>query len=355
MTADGGTAPVAGVSFDLWNTLVWSPSHDAPVRQRRVALLARTTGRTAAEVEVAFRSVQLPIDQSCTKDLSVESRLALALDQLDHRTTRTARLARDLSDLALGNPPEVVPGCRAALETLGASVTLTIVSNTGWTSGQTMRVILGQLGIGRCFAQMAFSDETGWAKPSATAFRAAWRGTSIPPRATVHVGDQVTRDVSGAHAFGALAVLCRVTSFCRKSGDQIADGVFYDYSGLPPIVELLAQRSLPDSWVQIGAGTPTLGTLVAARVTHIRSPRDAVPPGRVIILSRQWAGSVPSFRNTAAVLVEAGGPESHAAQLASAAHVPCVVGLQGLARSIEGEQLALIDSQSGQVFIKKHE
>ncbi|MDH4112150.1 MAG: HAD family hydrolase [Actinomycetota bacterium] len=129
-------------------------------------------------------------------------------------------------------------GIEESLATLqAAGVRLGIVCDVGLTSAPTLRRRLEELGLLHMFDAWAFSDETGWFKPSARAFEPALAGLGIDdPAVAAHVGDNRRTDVAGALALGMIAV--RFTGFHDRSPETgpEADHVIDDHRKLPALL-----------------------------------------------------------------------------------------------------------------------
>jgi FMN hydrolase / 5-amino-6-(5-phospho-D-ribitylamino)uracil phosphatase len=86
--------------------------------------------------------------------------------------------------------PDVLP----ALEALHSRYTLVALTNGN--------ADLGRIGIERYFRHSLTAREVGAAKPDARMFDAVAEATGVPPRRTLHVGDDPLRDVVGAARAG---------------------------------------------------------------------------------------------------------------------------------------------------------
>jgi REG-2-like HAD superfamily hydrolase len=104
------------------------------------------------------------------------------------------------------NDPSVwplAPGAREVLEQLKAwGYRLAVVSN--WDG--MLPSILEAIGLTRYFDYLAVSALEGVTKPDPRIFQAALNALSVPPSATIHIGDSV-EDVEGAKAAGITPIL----------------------------------------------------------------------------------------------------------------------------------------------------
>jgi putative hydrolase of the HAD superfamily len=151
-------------------------------------------------------------------------------DGLVERLTDTFRLVGEEATL------QVAPGLAPCLARLrDAGVRLGIVCDVGLTSSPTLRDRLEQLGVLEAFDAWAFSDETGWFKPAAAAFRPALDGLRVDPGDAAHVGDNERTDIAGALALGMRAV--RFVGLLRWSG-LLDEGPATSSLGVPVIEDL---------------------------------------------------------------------------------------------------------------------
>jgi putative hydrolase of the HAD superfamily len=106
------------------------------------------------------------------------------------------------AELASGLAAAVEPRAEvlAALAALGRRFRLGVVSN----GGAAQRVKLERAGLAPFFAQgrVLISGEVGLAKPDARLFALALAALELPAGRVLHVGDDLARDVAGAHAAG---------------------------------------------------------------------------------------------------------------------------------------------------------
>lgn len=82
----------------------------------------------------------------------------------------------------------------------------------------------------------------------------------------------------------------------------------------------------------------------------IRSPQEHLEPGEILVAEATDASWSPLFLNAAAIVVERGGPLSHAAILARELGVPAVLNVPGATRSLGG-QVITVDGDSGLVLV----
>jgi putative hydrolase of the HAD superfamily len=98
---------------------------------------------------------------------------------------------------------EFLPGARSALETLGASHDLALVTNGG---RETQTAKLAALGIEHHFDALTFAGSDHSVKPDPEPFHHTLGAMGVSADETVHVGNSLRSDVAGAHAAGVGSV-----------------------------------------------------------------------------------------------------------------------------------------------------
>jgi putative hydrolase of the HAD superfamily len=121
-----------------------------------------------------------------------------------------ARLYEDMEELFLAYPPVLYEEkTLPVLEALHArpGCTCSLLSNTAFIKGKTLRKTLPGLGLGDLFDFALYSDEAGMSKPNKALFRlmldtAAVKRGGIDPGDVIHIGDNPVADGEGARAAG---------------------------------------------------------------------------------------------------------------------------------------------------------
>ena len=100
----------------------------------------------------------------------------------------------------LGSFGELYDGAEAVLAALAAQASLALVTN-GLSDVQRSR--LSRLGITDYFDAVIVSSEVGVTKPRPDIFDVAFEALGSPPKSSaVMVGDSLTSDIAGGHAYG---------------------------------------------------------------------------------------------------------------------------------------------------------
>ena len=156
------------------------------------------------------------INEATGRHLPTEALYLAIIAALDPARDRfddidTAAIYRKLEGALWEHPPRLYDDRTAdVLHTLAArpDTTLSLLSNTGFIKGPTLRQLLDRLGIGGCFAFQLYSDELALSKPDPRVFAAAQarvadtRGTHLSARELLHVGDNPRADYDGATRAG---------------------------------------------------------------------------------------------------------------------------------------------------------
>jgi putative hydrolase of the HAD superfamily len=200
------------VSFDVWGTLLRG---NPEFKARREELVAEALGTDSAATSRAMAVADDDLDTATLRTggqfggaerlhraatiLGVPPLTDAALAAVETRMTEALR--RDPPTLTEADVPATLDGIRAT--GLGLAVT----SNTGYLTGTQMRPTLEALGL-RVDHQV-FSDEVGHAKPAGEIFARLTSLAGCRPAEILHVGDNHTADVRGAHDAGLRALWYR--------------------------------------------------------------------------------------------------------------------------------------------------
>jgi putative hydrolase of the HAD superfamily len=110
--------------------------------------------------------------------------------------------------------PRIIPDVKDAIEALSKDFKLAIISDTGFSPGEILKVLLRDNGIIEYFSAFSFSDETGVSKPHPKAYRKIFDELGFEPGNAIHIGDIEDTDIRGAKELGMYAI--------RFSGDSTA-------------------------------------------------------------------------------------------------------------------------------------
>jgi len=139
--------------------------------------------------------------------------------------------------------PDLLPGVKENLDILKSKYKLAIVSDTGFSPGKVLRVLLNHYGIFDHFSAFSFSDETGVSKPHKKAFQHVLDQLAYFPNEAIHIGDIEKTDVIGAKGIGMKAILFSgdKNSFFYKQqkGKSIADAEVGSWDEIPTLIDTL--------------------------------------------------------------------------------------------------------------------
>jgi len=213
------TEAVKGVTFDVWETLLFEKSGEGEQRNlarcRNVSQALNKLG-----VEASVEQVTAALDKTVALLLEAwkENKDLTHVDQLraiirfvwKDKTKIKSEWLRKLSDAYVSPiheiPPYLNPDARAVLESLSEQKKLGIICNTGITPGFALKEFLSKQKIAEFFDAMIFSDEVCIRKPEPEIFRLTARKLRVKPSETVHIGDNIRCDVWGAKLAGFKAV-----------------------------------------------------------------------------------------------------------------------------------------------------
>jgi len=246
---------VKAVTFDLWDTVI----HDDSDEPKRKAMGLPTKAVARRDLLHAALNRQKPIAREIT-DLafdtgdaafrevwygqsvtwSVRTRLGVILKGLkrDLPPAELDAIIDAMEGMELAVQPDAVPGVIEALKAIKGKYKIAVISDAIFTPGKNLRRLLELWGIKDCFDHFVFSDEVGCSKPDPKCFHEAAKGLGVKVTDLVHIGDRVEKDVDGAVAVGARAILLPITRKPTSSPDKAA-AVCDDYSKLAGILEKL--------------------------------------------------------------------------------------------------------------------
>ena len=133
---------------------------------------------------------------------------------------------------ALGSRGGLYPGARRVLEHLADIVDLALITNG---IGDVQRQRISRLDLEQYFTSIIISGEVGVAKPGPEIFDIAFDSLARPAKdSTVIVGDSLTSDIAGGHAYG-------IATCWYNPGEHPANGVRPSHviSKLADLIEII--------------------------------------------------------------------------------------------------------------------
>ena len=232
------------VTFDLWNTLLC----DGDFSGIRVDLLAsvladRGFPRSLKLVRAEYTSAANRIPEAWRKEhrnIPVCESVGFILERLKVTLPDETKRAIVLGfeEAILHDQPPLVDGVKIVLERLSRRYRLGLISDTGMTPGRTIREVLKNYDVLRYLSHTVFSDEVGHTKPHPLMFRRAVEGLGVEANETIHVGDLLRTDVSGAKAAGMKTVWFDRNDHRSEDEDEVVpDHIITNLLDLLPLLE----------------------------------------------------------------------------------------------------------------------
>lgn len=212
-------------SFDLWLTLIRS---DPKFKQERTKFFHRHFNhrhKTITEIAFVFRQVDLmcnAINEKTGKNIDADEMYLMVISLINEgmlllQDINMCLLEEEMENLLFKHPPLVYCGqTMKVLEHIcktGES-TVSILSNTGFISGKTLRKVLKQLNLDGFFDFQLYSEEVGMSKPNPDFFKlmldkvaVARKTENSCPEKIIHIGDNENTDIKGANAMGIHSLL----------------------------------------------------------------------------------------------------------------------------------------------------
>lgn len=211
-------------SFDLWLTLIRSNPRFKKERASYFHSFFNRKGKSLEEVAAIFRKVDLMVNSinECTgKNIDAEEMYLMVISIIndyspDFQDVDPASLYDKMELLLLENMPLMYcPDSRDILCRIrdSGSCTTSLLSNTGFIKGKTLRKVLAHLELDRVLDFQLYSDEVRMSKPNPDFFRLMLdsidrsRHTVLELHEVIHIGDNPMADVRGAEALGIKSLL----------------------------------------------------------------------------------------------------------------------------------------------------
>lgn len=214
--------PYHHYSFDLWLTLIKSNPYFKIERTKIFHRDFNPGGKSIDEVAKAFRQVDLmcnAVNENTGKNIDADEMYLMVIsiindNQLNIADIDTAKLYQDMEKLLFYYLPVVYSSVTiATLRHLKQKedVTFSLLSNTGFIKGATLRKVLVELKLSEYFDFQLYSDEVGMSKPNPALFALMLQqintNRDIDLNNIIHVGDNPQADVEGANAAGIKSLL----------------------------------------------------------------------------------------------------------------------------------------------------
>ncbi len=211
-------------SFDLWLTLIKSNPVFKAERTKYFYTYFNATRKPLEEVAAIFRKVDLlvnAINEKTGKNIDAEEMYLMVISIINDYSTAfqdvdLEQLYHEMEELLLKHMPVLYCAeCTDVLYKLkdGNSSTISLLSNTGFIKGKTLRKVLEHLELDKVLDFQLYSDEVRLSKPNPEFFNLMLqsidkkRHPELELHDIIHIGDNPVADVLGANAIGIKSLL----------------------------------------------------------------------------------------------------------------------------------------------------
>ena len=228
-------------SFDLWLTLIRSNPQFKKLRSKIFHEQYNFVGKSLEEVEYIFRQTDLTcnaVNEKTGKNIDADEMYLMVISRINDNETSLQDVGAEalylqMENLLFENLPLVY--CNRTADVLSKikarqNTTISILSNTGFIRGATLRKVLNELGIAGYFDFELYSDETGFSKPNKAFYQLMLNKVAelktIERNEIIHIGDNIVTDYYGAKAVGINALLVnsndtRITNLLNHAPQDI--------------------------------------------------------------------------------------------------------------------------------------
>jgi HAD superfamily hydrolase (TIGR01549 family) len=202
---------IRAITFDFWGTL-FRDAHGTERHGLRVKALTDATHISEKDADETLKEImayflQMHIETQHT--LTPRDAVHLACNKFDIclEENTVNEIAHIFGTAILTHPPEPIVDALAAVQSSAERVPVAIISDTGFSPGKKLSVLLEREGFLSCFSALTFSDETGVAKPQRFMFESTAEKLGVAPHELMHIGDLEPTDIVGAHQVNSVAGL----------------------------------------------------------------------------------------------------------------------------------------------------
>ena len=211
-------------SFDLWLTLIKSNPSFKIERTRYFHQNFNAANKSIDEIAAIFRQVDLmvnSINEKTGKNIDAEEMYLMVISQINNYSNEFTDIDIEglydtMEELLVNNMPVLY--CSECIDVLyklreSGQSTTSLLSNTGFIKGKTLRKILTHLELDQLLDFQLYSDEVKMSKPNPLFFRLMLdtinkdRHMNLDLNEIIHIGDNPLADVKGAEAIGIKSML----------------------------------------------------------------------------------------------------------------------------------------------------
>ena len=206
---------IKAVTIDFWNTLFDNSNGVQRNAFRQKSLIQAIDKHGLVVRQDEFSAAMTASWEYFNNIWKNESRTPMPIDtarffwnylKLPEDNKAIDSIVKDFGESILEYPPALMPGVKDALLKLSPDFKLAVVSDTGFSPGSVLRVLLEREGIFEFFSSFSFSDETGVSKPHSKAFTTVLNEIDVEPEYAIHIGDIEATDIKGAKQMGMFAI-----------------------------------------------------------------------------------------------------------------------------------------------------
>ena len=212
-------------SFDLWMTLIRSNPAFKLERTKFFYDNFNQHEKTLEEVGIIFRQVDVmcnAINEKTGNNIDAEEMYLMVISAINNyhyslQNVDIAALYAEMEALVFKHLPVVYSAetvnVLGKLKQHAGDVSFSLLSNTAFIKGCTLRAILKELELDKYFDFQLYSDETGMSKPNGRLFKLMIntiqeiRTQPISLKEIVHIGDNAKADIWGAEKAGICSIL----------------------------------------------------------------------------------------------------------------------------------------------------
>jgi putative hydrolase of the HAD superfamily len=211
-------------SFDLWLTLIRSNPAFKLERSRIFYEKYNFNKKSLEDVATIFRQVDLmcnSMNEKTGKNIDADEMYLMVISLINNFDPSFSAIdikavEQEMEALLFNHMPLVYCGeTKQMLETLREAdrSTVSLLSNTGFIRGATLRKVLKELELGQFFDFQLYSDEENLSKPNLQFFQLMLdridrtKHGEVQLHEVVHIGDNPVADIDGAKGLGIHSVL----------------------------------------------------------------------------------------------------------------------------------------------------
>lgn len=223
---------VRAITFDFWCTL-FEDANGVERHRMRVAALTEATRAAEADADRVLRDImayflQHHIETQYTLTPRDAARMACEALNVSAPPDIEDTLTHVFGTAILAHPPVPVADALDAVRAAAAHVPVALISDTGFSPGANLRVLLEKEGFTPYLGAMTFSNETGVAKPQRPMFERTAEALGVASHELLHIGDLEPTDIVGAHQAGGKAGLFTAVNASYADVTR-ADYIFGDW------------------------------------------------------------------------------------------------------------------------------